>query len=160
MTTKYSQRSPKEFNRARAIFQWFVTTIGYRLIYKIKCGYKVIGRENLPKEGFYIVASNHISAIDPFLMCNAIGRPVAFMAKEELFESFWSRTFMDFMGAFAVNREKLQVSTIKTALGIKKTNWVLGLFPQGRRGDIMCRFSPIKIICSSQFKIYSLMVQF
>lgn len=129
----YSKRETKEFNLIRAFLQWFICTLGYANIYKICCGYKVFGRENLPKNEFYIVASNHISAVDPFLMCDAITKPVAFMAKKELFETFWSALYMDALGAFAVDREKLQVSTIKTALGIKKTDWVLGLFPQGTR---------------------------
>lgn len=132
MSNKYSKRSPKEFNLFRGFFQWFVA-FGYALFYKIKCNYKVLGRENLPKKDFYIVASNHVSVVDPFLMCNAITRRMAYMAKEELFDSFWSALYMDWMGAFAVNRGKLQVSTIKTALGIKQTGWVLGLFPQGTR---------------------------
>ena len=55
------------------------------------------------------------------------------MAKEELFEKFFSRTLMDFCGAFAVRRDKVEVSTIKTALNIKNTKWMLGLFPQGTR---------------------------
>jgi len=132
MSSRYSKRSPKEFNKFRAFVQWLVVSVGYKLFYRIKCDYRVIGRENLPK-GFYIVASNHISAVDPFLVCDAVQRPVAYMAKEELFESFFPGLFLNWMGAFAVNREKLQVSTIKTALGIKQTDWVLGLFPQGTR---------------------------
>lgn len=136
MKKNYSQRKPEEFNRVKQFFQWLVTSVGYANIYRISCGYKVLGRENLPKEGFYIVASNHISVVDPFLMCDAINKPVAFMAKKELFETFWSALYMDLLGAFEVDREKLQVSTIKTALGIKKTNWVLGLFPQGTRASI------------------------
>ena len=40
---------------------------------------------------------------------------------------------MDLLGAFAVNREKLSPSTIKTAHALKKTNWCLGIFPQGTR---------------------------
>ena len=60
---------------------------------------------------------------------------MAYMAKIELFEKFVSRLFMDFLGAFAVNREKLDVSTIKTAMGLKKTNWKLSLFPEGTRTE-------------------------
>ena len=66
-------------------------------------------------------------------MACGCGANIAYMAKKELFEKPVSRFFLDLLGAFAVNREKLGVSTIKTALGIKKTNWVLGLFPQGTR---------------------------
>ena len=45
------------------------------------------------------------------------------------------RWWMDWLGAFAVNREKLAASTIKTATSIQHTDWVLGLFPQGTRGE-------------------------
>ncbi len=135
---KYSQRDPKEYNIFRALFQRFVTRFGYANLYRFTCGYKVYGRENLPKKDeFYIVASNHVSAVDPFLMCDAIEKPLAFMAKKELFDGFWKRVFMDFMGAFEVDRGKIQVSTMKTALGIKdakcKLPWKLALFPQGTR---------------------------
>ena len=129
----YTHREPKEFNKIRAFFQWLTCSVVYGGYYKVACGLKIYGRENVPKKGFFIVASNHMSAIDPFLIIAAIRRPIAYMAKKELFEKPVSRFFLDLLGAFAVNREKLGVSTIKTALGIKKTNWVLGLFPQGTR---------------------------
>lgn len=131
--TSYTHREPKEFNRFRAFFQWLTCSVVYGGYYKVACGLKIYGRENIPKDKFFIVASNHMSAIDPFLIIAAIKRPVAYMAKKELFEKPIARFFLDILGAFAVNREKLGVSTIKTALGIKKTNWVLGLFPQGTR---------------------------
>ena len=129
----YTQRDPKEFNKFRSFFQWLTCSVVYASYYKIACGLKVYGRENVPKDKFFIVASNHMSAIDPFLLVDAVQRPVAYMAKKELFYKPVARFFLDLLGAFAVNREKLGVSTIKTALGIKKTNWVLGLFPQGTR---------------------------
>lgn len=56
------------------------------------------------------------------------------MAKSDLFESnFLMTLFLDWLGAFAVNRDKLDVSTIKTALAVKNSSWHLGLFPQGTR---------------------------
>jgi 1-acyl-sn-glycerol-3-phosphate acyltransferase len=58
---------------------------------------------------------------------------MVYMAKQELFEKPVTRFFLDWLGAFAVNRDKLGVSTIKTAIGIKETGWLLGLFPQGTR---------------------------
>ncbi len=129
----YTHREPKEFNVFRAFFQWLTCSVVYGGYYKVACGLKIYGKENVPKKGFFIVASNHMSAIDPFLLVDAVGRPIAYMAKKELFEKPVARFFLNLLGAFAVNREKLGVSTIKTALGIKKTNWVLGLFPQGTR---------------------------
>ncbi len=133
MKKNYAKREPKEFNMIRRFFQWLTCRGVYGSYYRIACNLKIKGKENVPKKGFFIVAANHVSAIDPFLLVDAVGRPIAYMAKQELFEKKVSRFFLDLLGAFAVNREKLGVSTIKTALGIKKTNWVLGLFPQGTR---------------------------
>ena len=133
MTRKFSKRSCKEFNFWRAMFQRFVCSgvVGsyVRIMYKLE----VIGRHNIEKNKHYIVAGNHISSKDPFIMVQALSTPIAYMAKQELFEKFFSRILMDWCGAFAVNREKLEVSTIKTALALKDTKWKLGLFPQGTR---------------------------
>ena len=133
MTKKYTKRDPKEFNRLSGLLQWITCRLVYGTYYRIACGLKITGKHNVPKDKFFIVASNHVSAIDPFLVIDAIGRHTAYMAKQELFEKPLARFFLVMLGAFAVNREKLSVSTIKTALGIKQTNWVLGLFPQGTR---------------------------
>ena len=133
MERKFSKRDSKEFNKWRAFFQKIVThwTLG---IY-IRCRYKVevIGKEKLDKDLKYIIAANHVSGFDPFILVFALDMPIAFMAKEQLFEHFWSRVLMDWCGAFAVNREKLEVSTIKTALAVRNSSWKLGIFPQGTR---------------------------
>lgn len=133
MTKNYEKRSAKEYNLFRAIFQWITCTLVYGLFYRIVFGLRVEGRENVPKKGMFIVASNHVSAIDPFLVIHAIQKNAAYMAKKELFEKPIGRFFLDLLGAFSVNREKLSVSTIKTVIALKQTNWCLGIFPQGTR---------------------------
>ena len=133
MSKDYQKRSPKEYNFFRGIFQWITCNMVYGLYYRLVFNLRVEGKENIPKKGFYIVASNHVSAIDPFLVIHATQRNLAYMAKAELFEKKVGRFFLDLLGAFAVNREKLSASTIKTALGLKNTNWCLGIFPQGTR---------------------------
>ena len=45
------------------------------------------------------------------------------------------RWWLDWLGAFAVDRDKLSFSTVKTVMSIKQTGWVLGIFPQGTRQD-------------------------
>ena len=133
MTKDYQKRNSKEYNMFRGLFQWITCNLVYGLYYKIAFGLTIEGRENVPRNGFCIAASNHVSAIDPFLIACAVNRRVAFMAKIELFEKKIMRLFLDLLGAFAVNREKLSPSTIKTAHAIKHTNWLLGIFPQGTR---------------------------
>jgi len=133
MERKFSKRDSKEFNRWRRFFQKIVTnwTLGAYIRFRYKV--EVFGKENLSKDKKYIIAANHVSGFDPFILVFALNMPIAFMAKEQLFEHFWSRVLMDWCGAFAVNREKLEVSTIKTALAVKNSTWKLGIFPQGTR---------------------------
>ena len=133
MSRDYQKRSSKEYNLLRGIFQWITCNLVYGLYYRIAFGLRVEGRENVPKKGMLIVASNHVSAIDPFLVVHAVKRNIAYMAKVELFEKKIARLFLNLLGAFAVDRNKLSVSTIKTVLSLKDTNWCLGIFPQGTR---------------------------
>jgi len=133
MTRNYQKRSAKEYNFLRGLAQWIACNLIYGLYYKIAFGLKVEGRENVPKKGMIIVASNHVSAIDPFLVAYAVNRRVAFMAKVELFEKKIMRFLLNILGAFAVDRNKLSVSTIKTVIELKNTSWCLGIFPQGTR---------------------------
>ena len=133
MIKDYQKRSPKEYNLFRGVFQWITCNLVYGLYYRIAFGLRVEGQENVPKKGMLIIASNHVSAIDPFLVIHAVQRNAAYMAKIELFEKKIMRLFLDILGAFAVDRTKLSVSTIKTVKGLKDTNWCLGIFPQGTR---------------------------
>lgn len=132
----YQKRESKEYNWFRGIFQWITCSLVYAPYYKLVYGLKIEGRENVDKNKTYIVASNHVSAIDPFLVIHAVNRNLAYMAKVELFKSKISRFFLDLLGAFAVDRSKLSVSTIKTVKGLKDTNWCLGIFPQGTREKV------------------------
>ena len=140
----FSRRYQSEFNWYRLIIQFltvvFICFPFWLLFYKIK----INGRENIPKGQKVVLTTNHISYFDPFLVFLATLRTVAFMAKKELFEYKENPTFLsrlgdfvrvgwpDLLGAFSVNREKLEVSTIKTAKDVLKTKrWTLGIFPQG-----------------------------
>ena len=132
-TASYSYREPEFYNIWRRIFQFIVTHMFYMIRFKLVYRLEVYGRENIPRDNKYIIASNHLSTLDPPLVCGIMNRGVAYMAKKELFENPFMRWWLNWLGAFAVDREKLSVSTIKTVKGIRDTDWVLGIFPQGTR---------------------------
>ena len=128
----YTKRKVSDFTENKYKFQlfgrWLVPNTLMPIFYKIE----YIGRENIPKDRNFIVAPNHISYFDPFIAGEAVRQPIAFMGKKELFENPILAFLLDGLACFAVNREKLEVSTIKTALNIFKTErWRLGIFPQG-----------------------------
>ena len=126
-------RKPEFYNIWRRIFLYLVTHIGYKFIFRIMYRLEVYGKENLPNNSDYIIASNHLSTLDPPLVCSVVNRGVAYMAKKELFENILLRWWLNWLGAFAVDRDKLGFSTVKTIMSIKQTGWVLGIFPQGTR---------------------------
>lgn len=133
--TSYTKRTAKDYNWFRSMFQNIVCKGIYMLRLKLVYRLEVHGKENIPKDNNYIVASNHLSTLDPPLIAAILPRHVAFMAKKELFDIWSLRLFLDWLGAFAVNREKLGPSTIKTVKSIKDSNWVFGIFPQGTREE-------------------------
>lgn len=131
---QYSTRKASQFNIWRSLFQLLVCKIGYMIRLKLVYRLEVHGLENVPKDNKYIVCPNHLSTLDPPLMVAVMPRSVSFMAKKELFDIPFLRWWIDWLGAFAVNRESLGPSTVKTVQEIKDSNWVLGMFPQGTRG--------------------------
>ncbi len=130
----YAKRSAESFNKFRSFFQILVCKYFYMIRFKLVYRLKVEGLENVPKDNEYIVCPNHLSTLDPPLMCGVLPRRIAFMAKQELFDIKFLRWWIDWLGAIAVNRESLGPSTIKTVMNIKKSEWVFGIFPQGTRG--------------------------
>lgn len=128
----FAKRVASEYHFIRTcFFYWFVGCIVFPIIH-FYYKFKVVGRENLPKNRNVIYAPNHVSEMDPPFVGLAVFRPMAFMAKKELFEGNDKRNWIiKRLGAFAVNREKPEMATFKTAKEIFKTSWGLGIFPQG-----------------------------
>ncbi|MFD1732026.1 lysophospholipid acyltransferase family protein [Deinococcus malanensis] len=82
-----------------------------------------------------VIASNHRSALDPFLVARALppGRFVQFMAKQELFLPVIG-AIIRAGGSFPVDRSSNDVQAIRTALRILAANGTVGIFPEGTRG--------------------------
>lgn len=97
---------------------------------------KVYGRGNIPSSGRLILAGNHATNLDPFVMARAVpaGRRVQFMTKKELFANPLYAYLIRNGGSFPVDRTKNDVGAIRTALRILQAGGVLGIFPQGTRG--------------------------
>ncbi len=103
------------------------------LVTRTKHKVQYIGRENLPKEGGYIIASNHIMALDPVFLSVGSKRPVQFMAKEELFRNKAIGWFLAQLNAFPVDRTTFDENAINYAINVVKDGGILGIFPEGAR---------------------------
>jgi len=94
---------------------------------------EVVGVEHVPKDGALIACSNHRSNFDPILLGAFLPRHIHFMAKRELFRIPVIGQFMKLLGAFPVNREAVEITSIKVALQTLKEGNALGIFAQGGR---------------------------
>jgi len=94
---------------------------------------KIYGAENVPKQGGVIIVSNHASDFDPPIVANCVGRPVAFMAKEELFKVPILRSVIKLYGAYQVKRGTGDRAAIRAAVESLEQGWATGVFLQGTR---------------------------
>lgn len=132
----YSKLDEKGYTLFRVIFQnivVFLLSIKLRVKYK----YKVEGLENIPPKSFgsYIVAANHTSDLDPPIVSVALRyRNISYMTKEELFSTPFKAWLYSELRCFSVNRQKLEMSTIRSAKTvINSGKYLLGMFPEGTR---------------------------
>ena len=93
--------------------------------------FTVIGKENVPKSGPAILCANHISYFDPITISVYLDRMPCFMAKKELFDHKWLAPIIKDLRAFPVDRNKNDMSAIKTAIKCLKNGDMLGIFLQG-----------------------------
>lgn len=132
----YSQRKAQDFNILTRLYQFYSMYVLFLPIFGLFYNFKFIPNKELDKNKLYILAPNHISYLDVFAVNTAFERKLAYMAKQELFKTEsrlqkWVTTNIIRLGAFAVNREKPALSTIKTAKEVFKANFSLCIFPQG-----------------------------
>ncbi len=92
-----------------------------------------IGREHLPKDGPLLLASNHRSFLDPFVIGTLVRRPVYYFAKRELFEKRWQAWILNALGAFPVDRGAGDRAAMSTALEILRRGDCVVVFPEGTR---------------------------
>ena len=92
-----------------------------------------LGLEHVPKDGPLVVASNHGSHLDPPLLGHALGRPVAFMAKAELFAIPLLGSVIRACGAYPIRRGASDREAIRTATAKLEEGWATGVFLDGTR---------------------------
>lgn len=94
---------------------------------------KIYGAENVPQSGPLIVVSNHASYFDPPIVSTSVLRPVAYMAKEELFKVPVLAQAIKLYGAYPVSRGSADRNAIRSALEYLDNGWAVGVFLEGTR---------------------------
>ena len=94
-----------------------------------------IGREHAKVRGPLIVAANHRSFLDPFVIAMALPwrRPMHYVAKVELFEKRWQGWVLSRLGAFPIRRGEADEDSMATARGVLERGGAVCIFPEGTR---------------------------
>lgn len=113
-------------------FYFFIRNF-FKPFFFLKFRMKYIGAENVPPDGAYILASNHRRAVDPILMGMGLKRQVLFMAKEELFQNWFTKWFLSKLGAFPISRGKADTGSIRHFEQALEEGNLMGIFIEGTR---------------------------
>jgi glycerol-3-phosphate dehydrogenase (NAD(P)+) len=94
-----------------------------------------MGRDHAKLKGGLIVAANHRSFLDPFVIggCLPWRRPMNYVAKVELFERRWQGWVLSRLGAFPIRRGEADEDSMETARMIVERGGTVCIFPEGTR---------------------------
>ncbi|PYY34197.1 1-acyl-sn-glycerol-3-phosphate acyltransferase [Curtobacterium sp. MCJR17_055] len=100
----------------------------------------VIGRENVPRSGPVIFASNHVSFIDSVILPAVLDRRMSFLAKSDYFtgrglKGWATKTFFNAIGQLPIDRSggKASEASLRTGLQVLARGEQLGIYPEGTR---------------------------
>jgi 1-acyl-sn-glycerol-3-phosphate acyltransferase len=130
--------SSSHHDRARGrgvnrIVYWLVRS-PLQLFFHVYLRMSRLGREHIPEHGPAIIASNHRSFFDPFILGTMARRPMYYVAKRELFEIHPVLSWLlSALGAFPVDRGHGDRDTIATARELLARGELVLIFPEGTR---------------------------
>jgi 1-acyl-sn-glycerol-3-phosphate acyltransferase len=94
---------------------------------------EIVGMENFPTSGPFLIASNHASHLDPPFVGSQVSRQMRFFARKSLWNTRILAWWLDMVETIPVERDSGDVGAIKRVLQALKDNRVVVLFPEGTR---------------------------
>ena len=119
-------------HRANLALYAFVR-VTFQLFFLVYFRMQRIGREHIPSRGPVIIAANHRSFLDPFVIACMARRPMYYVAKKELFRKRWQAWLLNALGAFPIDRGATDLESIATAEAILARGDIVLIFPEGTR---------------------------
>lgn len=92
-----------------------------------------VGGAHVPDAGPVILASNHRSFLDPFVIGMVTRRPIHYVAKKELFDHPVTAWWLTALGAFPVDRGSGDREMFATAVALLERGECVLMFPEGTR---------------------------
>lgn len=118
------------------LFYRTVRLIG-RHVFWVSSRPAVLGLENIPKAGAFVLASNHCSPFDVPLLIRHVPRLLDFVSIVEVFQNPLLGRFYGGMNAFPLDRHRPDAPTVRTILRRLEHGRAVAMFPEGgfRRGE-------------------------
>lgn len=104
-----------------------------RLLIRLLTQTEIRGMENVPAQGPYMVATNHMSAIDPPLIMAVFPKPITVFAADTHQREFIVGAVMQRIGAIWVKRGEVDREALRAALRVLKEGGIIGIAPEGTR---------------------------
>jgi len=90
------------------------------------------GEKNIPKKGPYILAPNHFSLLDPFILQAKHKKPTTFLMAEDLDDLGWKELWIPWLyGVLLVHRKTLKPSTVRAIQNQIEKKEPICIFPEG-----------------------------
>jgi len=102
------------------------------IIFKLIFRLKIIGSENIPKTGPFVIVANHSSLLDAFVLVSFVRPKITFMSAAYLFKIPLVGNVLRGVGAIPVQGKGSDIKLIKKAMKVLQAGGVLGIFPEGR----------------------------
>ncbi|HET9105549.1 MAG TPA: 1-acylglycerol-3-phosphate O-acyltransferase [Solirubrobacteraceae bacterium] len=117
---------------ANPIVYWIVRVL-FQPFFSLYFRMERIGLEHIPAKGPVLIAANHRSFLDPFVIACMARRPMYYVAKKELFAKRWQAWVLNALGAFPVDRGASDEAMMETARQILTRGDIVLIFPEGTR---------------------------
>jgi 1-acyl-sn-glycerol-3-phosphate acyltransferase len=121
-------------------------------IYKFWYNPKIEGKENIPKDGRFIIVGNHVHSMDQCNVVISTKRTLFYMAKKEYFDDKKVAWFFKSTGCISVNRQIHDDKAKELAMNVLYDGDALGLFPEGTRNKTDKFLLPFKFGAVSMAK--------
>lgn len=115
------------------VYYWVNVLTWVRLIILLVIKKDIQGRENIPRRGPLILASNHLNLADPPILTAMMPRRIVWLTKQELFDIPVFGFLYHLFGCLPVRRFEADLKALRRSQEALRRGHVLGMFPEGTR---------------------------